>query len=331
MEIKVFFSNENFFKCSSLWIFIGLLISFWDKSLDNNYIHVIVVNLILLLEILAIKEIYKEEEIFKQNISGLVISNNYNLMANYNKLNMIFSKLYFKLLSIIVGILYLFFLISLNILNMNTVIFYYGAITLIITVYYAIRLYFKYLFYIYFIYKISKQKFSNINYNRLIPNRTKWIISITDLMNKFKYYFSILGIMYTLEYLFTMDKRFFTLNGNHIVITTPNDYMFIVSWLIIFFLIGVGYFAYSKIIQYYIIKIIKQYENITLKEYESENKLYKHEKMNEYIQIYKLYTTNNKYVYSDTFMLEHLLPYIPIVLNVYKFLNIFSIFSIFKY
>ena len=79
MGIEVFFSNKNFFKCSSLWIFIGLLISFWDKSLDNNYIHVIVVNLILLLEILAIKEIYKEEEIFKQNISGLVISNNYNL------------------------------------------------------------------------------------------------------------------------------------------------------------------------------------------------------------------------------------------------------------
>ena len=133
--------------------------------------------------------------------------------------------------------------------------------------------------------------------------------------------------MYTLEYLFTMDKRFFTLNGNHIVITTPNDYMFIVSWLIIFLLIGVGYCAYSKIIQYYIIKIIKQYENITLKEFESGNKLYKQEKMNEYIQIYKLYTTNNKYVYSDTFMLEHLLPYIPIVLNVYKFLNIFSIFK----
>lgn len=324
MEIKVIKPYKKFLYLILLWIVIGLLISYSDTSLENNYIHVIVVNLMLLLEVHSINEISKEETKFKQTISGLEIAHNYNLKANHSRLSAKFSKLYIKSLSFLMGILYLYIMLSLKILNLKNIIFYYGSITLIVTVYYAIRLYSKYLFYIYFIKEISAQEFNRHNYNRLFPNRTEWIISTADLMNKFKYYFSILGCIYTFEYLFTMNKNFFTLNGNNIVISTPNDYMFIISWAIIFLFIGVGYFLYSELIKYYLLKIIKQYENITLKEYESENLTQIQEKRDEYIQIYKLYATNDKIIYSDTFILERLFPYVPIALNIWKFFRVFS-------
>ena len=211
----------------------------------------------LLLEIHVINNISREEIKFQQTISGLVISPDYNLMANYQKLKTAFSKPYTKILSFFMGILYLYIMISLKIINVRSLIFFYGAITLIVTVYYAIRLYCKYLFYIYFLKKISEQNISEENYNRIFPNRTKWLVDVANFLSKFKYYFSILGCMYTFEYLFTMDKDFLIFKENIIKISTPNNYMFITSWIIIALFIGAGYFAYNELIKYYLIKIIK--------------------------------------------------------------------------
>lgn len=319
MEIKVIKSYKKLCYIILVWVLIGIAISHSDVSLENNYIHVIVVNIMLLFEFHVINIISKEELKFKKVISGLEISQEYNLMANYSKLKTWFSKPYTKVLSILMGMLYLYIMVLLKILNVKSLIFYYGSITLMVTVYYAIRLYCKYLFYIYFLKKISEQKLNKKNYNRLFPNRTEWIINIADFMNKFKYYFSILGCMYTFEYLFTMDGQFLILRENNVVISTPNNYMFITSWLVIIIFIGLGYFVYNELIKHYLIKIIKKYENLTLQEYETSAT--NEAKRDEYILLYKLYATNNKVIHTDINFLEHLVPYIPIIFNFFRIIK----------
>lgn len=316
MEIKAIKSYHKLFYIILVWILVGIVISHSDRSLDNNYIHVIVVNIMLFLEIHIINVISKEESKFKTVISGLEISINYNLMANYSKLKTWFSRSYTKAFSLLMGVLYLYIMVSLRILDVNSLIFYYGSITLIITVYYALRLYFKYLFYIYFLKEISSQKLNNKNYNRLFPSRTQWIVNIADFMNKFRFYFSVLGCMYTFEYLFTMDRQFLMFRENSLLISTPNNCMFITSWVVIILFIGLGYFVYSELTKHYLIRIIKKYENLTLCEYETG--VIKNTQREEYILLYKLYATNSKVIHTDTNFFEHLVPYIPIVLNLLK-------------
>lgn len=334
MKITIIEPFKKFITIIFLWGILGIIISCNDTTLQNNYLHVIFVNLILITEIYVINKISEEEKKLKQNISGLKISLNYNLMEHYNKLSLYFSNHICHIIPILIGIIYLYFLLSLNILNIKSFIFYYGMITLIITVYYAIRLYIKYFFYIYFIKKISDCDFNNVNYNRLFPNRTEWIICIADFMNKFKYYFSILGCFYTLEYFHSMNN-FFIFNKNNvtinITISTPNNNMFIISWIIIFIFIGVGYFVSYKTYEHYLLKIINKYKNLTLKEYETiEQK--KTQDDDNYIKIYTLYLEkeNNKVIYTDTFLIQNFIPYIPIFLNVYKFFNMYIINMIIK-
>lgn len=311
-----------------LWIIIGIFISCFDTSLNLNYVHVIIVNGMLILEWHIINEISKKEYKYTRIISALEIAENFRLNTQQVELGKILSSWYVKLISIVMGILYLYMMVSLEILKINTLIFLYGSITLISTVYFAIQLYIKYILYIYFIKKISDQDFKNSNYDRVLPNRTYWIVSTANFFNIFKFYFSVLGCIYTFEYLFTMKKEFLYFKDNHIVLNTPNDFIFIVSWIIIFVFIGLGYFIFSELIKYYLLKIVKKYENLALKRFstfmnDSEISTIDPEQESEYVKYYKLYAQTTEIYCTEKNFSDNIFPYIPILLNIYKVLQSF--------
>lgn len=305
----------------SCWIFIGIILSIFDSSLKNNYVYVLGVDSLLLAQIITYRNLMKKERNVSTSISGTKV-NDLPLFSILSKNSDYLNKWYSITVSFTIGVTYFVSLILLKILIWNELITIYGAITLILTVFIAIQLYLKYLLYILTLRKISKLEFTTLTPVSLHnPSESDWVVKFTDNMNSFSNHFGILGIAYTSLFYLTTPLSAIRFSENILIIDTPNNLAFVITWGIIFILIGFGYVILDYIWKKYIEDIIKKIKRMQLTEYDTSTNNRQINK--DYIELFKLYKDSPNF--PQLFNKKTLNPigFIPILINLYRLLQPF--------
>lgn len=305
----------------SCWIFIGIILSIFDSSLKNNYVYVLGVNSLLLAQIITYRNLMKKERNVSTSISGTKV-NDLPLFSILSKNSDYLNKWYSITVSFTIGVTYFVSLILLKVLIWNELITIYGAITLILTVFIAIQLYLKYLLYILTLRKISKLEFTTLTPVSLHnPSESDWVVKFTDNMNSFSNHFGILGIAYTSLFYLTTPLSAIRFSENILIIDTPNNLAFVITWGIIFILIGFGYVILDYIWKKYIEAIIKKIKRMQLTEYDTTTNNRQINK--DYIELFKLYKDSPNF--PQLFNKKTLNPigFIPILINLYRLLQPF--------
>lgn len=300
----------------SCWIFIGIILSIFDSSLKNNYVYVLGVNSLLLAQIITYRNLMKKERNVSTSISGTKV-NGLPLFSILSKNGDYLNKWYSITVSFTIGVTYFVSLILLKVLIWNELITIYGAITLILTVFIAIQLYLKYLLYILTLRKISKLEFTTLTPVSLHnPSESDWVVKFTDNMNSFSNHFGILGIAYTSLFYLTTPLSAIRFSENILIIDTPNNLAFVITWGIIFILIGFGYVILDYIWKKYIEDIIKKIKRMQLTEYDTTTNNRQINK--DYIELFKLYKDSPDFPHLFNEKTPNLIGYIPILINLYK-------------
>ena len=300
----------------SCWFFIGIILSIFDSSLKNNYVYVLGVNSLLLAQIITYRNLMKKERNVSTSISGTKV-NGLPLFSILSKNGDYLNKWYSITVSFTIGVTYFVSLILLKVLIWNELITIYGAITLILTVFIAIQLYLKYLLYILTLRKISKLEFTTLTPVSLHnPSESDWVVKFTDNMNSFSNHFGILGIAYTSLFYLTTPLSAIRFSENILIIDTPNNLAFVITWGIIFILIGFGYVILDYIWKKYIEDIIKKIKRMQLTEYDTTTNNRQINK--DYIELFKLYKDSPDFPHLFNGKTPNLIGYIPILINLYK-------------
>ena len=326
MEIKIIdkiLSQKCFWTIIfTWWVFIGIIVSIFDSSLKHNYIYVFGVNSLLLAQIITYQNLMKKEIILKTSISGTKV-NNLPLFPIFSKNNSYLNKWYNISICFVIGLIYFISLVLLKVLILQELITIYGAITLILTVFIAIQLYLKYILYILTLRKISKLEFiSLVPISLHNPSECDWIVKFTDSMSSFSNYFGILGIAYTALFYLTTPLSAIKFTGNTLIIDTPNNLVFIITWGIIFILIGFGYLIFDYLLKKYIKEIIKKIKRLQLKEYDITD--YSNKQLNkDYIELFKLYKDSPNFPQLFNGKTLNPIGYVPILINLYRLLQPF--------
>lgn len=305
----------------SCWIFIGIILSIFDSSLKNNYVYVLGVNSLLLAQIITYRNLMKKERNVSTSISGTKV-NDLPLFSILSKNSDYLNKWYSITVSFTIGVTYFVSLILLKVLIWNELITIYGAITLILTVFIAIQLYLKYLLYILTLRKISKLEFTTLTPVSLHnPSESDWIVKFTDNMNSFSNHFGILGIAYTSLFYLTTPLSAIRFSENILIIDTPNNLAFAITWGIIFILIGFGYVILDYIWKKYIEDIIKKIKRMQLTEYDTTTNNRQINK--DYIELFKLYKDSPNFPHLFNRKTLNPIGFIPILINLYRLLQPF--------
>lgn len=305
----------------SCWIFIGIILSIFDSSLKNNYVYVLGVNSLLLAQIITYRNLMKKERNVSTSISGTKV-NGLPLFSILSKNSDYLNKWYSITVSFTIGVTYFVSLILLKVLIWNELITIYGAITLILTVFIAIQLYLKYLLYILTLRKISKLEFTTLTPVSLHnPSESDWVVKFTDNMNSFSNHFGILGIVYTSLFYLTTPLSAIRFSENILIIDTPNNLAFAITWGIIFILIGFGYVILDYIWKKYIEDIIKKIKRMQLTEYDTTTNNRQINK--DYIELFKLYKDSPNFPHLFNRKTLNPIGFIPILINLYRLLQPF--------
>lgn len=326
MEIKIvdkILSQKCFWTIIFIcWIFIGIVVSIFDSSLKYNYVYVLGVNSLLLVQVITYKNLMKKEINLKKSISGTKV-NNLPLFPMLSKYSSYLKKWYSISICFIIGLIYFVSLILLEVLTLHELITIYGAITLILTIFIAIQLYLKYILYILSLRKISKLDFiSLVPFSLHNPSESDWIVKFTDSMSSFSNYFGILGIAYTTLFYLTTPLSAIKFTDNKLVIDTPNNLVFLITWGIIFILIGFGYLIFDYLWKRYVKEIINKIKGMQLKEYDITD--HSNKQVNkDYVELFKLYKDSPNFPQLFNGKTLNPIGYIPILINLYRLLQPF--------
>ncbi|EGJ27143.1 hypothetical protein PCO15_10185 [Streptococcus suis] len=299
------------------WMFVGIILSIFDTSLKNNYVYVLGVNTLLFAQVITYHNLMNKESNLSFSISGVTVSG-YPIFSIVSRFGAHLQQWYSIAFSFIIGIVYVASLLLLKVLTWNQMITSYGSLTLIFTVFIAIQLYLKYIFYILTLRKISKLDFTTFTPISLHnPSEADWIVRFTENMNSFSNYFGVLGIAYTLLFYLTTPLSAISFSNNRLRIDTPNNIAFVITWGIIVVLIGLGYILFDCMWKTYIKIIIRKIKRKRLLDWEvaSSNQT---QLDSNYLELFNWYKTvpdfpvlfNEKYINP--------LGYIPLIINAYK-------------
>lgn len=149
------------------------------------------------------------------------------------------------------------------------------------------------------------------------PSNSEWIVKFTDTMNSFSFYFAIIGSAYTVLFYLTTPLSAITFFENKLIINTPNNLAFIITWGIIFVLIGFGYLILDYIWKKYIKTIVKKIKKMQLNQY--ADVLNDSIEINkDYIELFKLYRDSSDFPLLFNEQAINLFAYIPILINLYN-------------
>lgn len=154
------------------------------------------------------------------------------------------------------------------------------------------------------------------------PSESDWIVKFTDSMSSFSNYFGILGIAYTTLFYLTTPLSAIRFTDNKLVIDTPNNLVFLITWGIIFILIGFGYLIFDYLWKKYVKEIINKIKGMQLKEYDITD--HSNKQVNkDYVELFKLYKDSPNFPQLFNGKTLNPIGYIPILINLYRLLQPF--------
>ncbi len=189
-----------------------------------------------------------------------------------NILDIINSKWSFPGL-IIIGGLYVFLSIRLEYIKLN-IIGLYVLIMIILMMVTAILTQTVYVYYLILLKKLATYN-KEFKYNFYLPAKTEWVLHLAKEGRKLNNLFFILGFIYTLVYYeLNMPPNAIVLRNNisgryfweKIQISTPDNTIFVMGWIVIFIIIVVAFPTYYYIQQTYMRMVVQKLKNKSLTE-----------------------------------------------------------------
>ncbi len=128
-----------------------------------------------------------------------------------------------------------------------------------------------YVYYIILLNKLIQENF--FKYNFYFPSKTDWVVQLAKNGRILNNSFFILGFIYTLIYYLNMSPNYIKLDdsevgnfGGMINVSTPDNVIFIISWIAIFVIIIIAFPTYYFIQKNYIKTLVRKLKNSSIKE-----------------------------------------------------------------
>lgn len=233
---------------------IGVTILTYTNTMTPFFPHLISLTLNILITLSIGKEyvhtiLFLDKEILKQ-----YKTDNIELKKNYER----FRKKAFQIsnISLCIIVLAIFFwgIFSQNYIKFD-IVGWYAIFVVSIVVSISVIGYVEYVWLLWFLYRVSKCSF--IQYNKIIPAYTPFLVKIGTLTKHAKWCFFFEGFLYVFEYFILIPQGGITLSG----LNMPNNISFLITWIIIFFVIILAFPIIILIQESLLLKIVKNLKN----------------------------------------------------------------------
>jgi hypothetical protein len=166
-----------------------------------------------------------------------------------------------------VSSLYIYATLSLKYIELNRT-GYYALVMIGLVMLSAILGQTCYVYYLLLLRRVAASE--TFKYNFYFPARTDWVQLLTQTGNRLSNAFFVLGFIYTLVFFLNMPNGYVTISLRpwRLVLTTPNNLVFVASWVTIFIIIIIAFPAYALLKARYIRILIRRLKDISIGEIE---------------------------------------------------------------
>ncbi len=208
---------------------IGQILNFFWKH-NIFYINQSMLIIMLIIQLGILKHIQKEKNLMKKIIDE---KNEIEVLGLFSiKISRILDATITKCISIVLVIIYISTMFILRCLEFTPTGFYGGVLGALVF-YIGIKAYLHYITLLYFAYDLRNIQIKN--YSFYFPALTEWFGRLAKEFSFVEKWFLFLGAMYTTIYAINLPISSILHNGK-IDINTPNNIMFFITWIGIFFL-----------------------------------------------------------------------------------------------
>jgi hypothetical protein len=164
-----------------------------------------------------------------------------------------------------VSLLYIYATLSLRYIEMNSV-GYYALLMIILVMLSATLGQTCYVYYLLFLRRLAGGM--RFRYNFYFPARTDWVQLLAQMGNRLSNAFFILGFIYTTVYFLNVPDGYIrvSLSPWRLELATPNDEIFLVTWVVIFLIIVLAFPVYAWLKTRYLKLIVRRLKDISLGE-----------------------------------------------------------------
>jgi hypothetical protein len=168
---------------------------------------------------------------------------------------------------IAISSLYLFSTVSLEYVEMNAMGFF-ALFMLALIMLSAILGQTCYVYYLLLLRRVSRNE--EFKYNFYFPARTDWVQLLAQIGTRLSNAFFVLGFLYTTVFFLNMPSGYIAISHKpwRLVISTPNDLVFVASWVTIFVIIVFAFPMYAWIKARYMKTIIRKLKDVSIGEIE---------------------------------------------------------------
>lgn len=123
-----------------------------------------------------------------------------------------------------------------------------------------------YVYYIIFLRKIAHSK--RFKYNFYLPARTDWVQLLAKIGTRFTNAFFVLGFIYTTVYYLNMPDSYVSISFTPptLHLNTPNDSIFLISWIALFIIVIFAFPSYSWLQSRYMKAIVRRLKDASIDE-----------------------------------------------------------------
>lgn len=168
---------------------------------------------------------------------------------------------------VVVGPLYVYATVSLGYINMNLV-GCYALVMILLVMLSAILGQTCYVYYLLLLRRISRAE--KFKYDFYFPAKTEWVQHIAHIGNRLSNAFFILGFIYTIVFFLNMPDSYIAISLSpwSVQLATPNDAVFVASWVTIFIIIICAFPIYAWLKSKYLNEIIEKLKDASVSEIE---------------------------------------------------------------
>jgi hypothetical protein len=167
-----------------------------------------------------------------------------------------------------VSTLYIYATISLRYIALNPT-GYYALVMICLVMLSAILGQTCYVYYLLLLHRVSAS--DAFKYNFYFPARTDWVQLLTQAGARLSNAFFVLGFIYTLVFFLNMPNSYVSISLHpwRLVLSTPNNRMFVASWLAIFVIVVLAFPIYAWTKARYLRILIRKLTDISIGEIEA--------------------------------------------------------------
>lgn len=126
--------------------------------------------------------------------------------------------------------------------------------------------YVQYLLFMRFIYQIGNCQLDHRAYNVLTPAETAWIKKIAKMAQELRNYFLCVALLYTVEYSILIPTDKIELSDKGVLLNTPNNTAFILSWIAFFLLVIIAFPVINYAQHKLVVRVVDRLKSQTIKE-----------------------------------------------------------------